>query len=59
MEPDKLKKRLRRDEVARLYGVSESVKNTLPQGYKNNPCLTLKIVLLNATLNTANETFGR
>ncbi len=33
-------KSVRRDEVARLYGVSGSVKNTFPNTIKNNLCLT-------------------
>jgi len=52
-------KSVRRDEVARHYGVSEAVKNPLPSTSKNNLCLTIKIVLLNVTLNRVNETFGR
>ncbi len=53
------KKSVRRDEVARLYGVSGSVKNTFSNILKTNLCLTIKIVLLNATLNKVNDTFGR
>jgi hypothetical protein len=36
------KKLVRRDEVARLYGVSASVKNILPHDSKNNPCLLIQ-----------------
>ena len=38
-------KPVRRDEVARLYGVSGSVKNIFPNIIKNNLCLTIKVVL--------------
>jgi hypothetical protein len=34
-------KLVRRDEVARLYGISGSVKNTFSQVFKNNLCLTI------------------
>ena len=50
---------VRRDEVARLYGVSESVKNTLPQTCKNNLCLTIKNRLAKLIINKVNQTFGR
>jgi hypothetical protein len=38
-------KSVRRDEVARLYGALESVKNIFSQACKNNLCLTIKTVL--------------
>jgi len=52
-------KSVRRDEVARLYGVLGSVKDTLSKSIKNNLCLTIKIVLLDVMLNNMNKTFGR
>ena len=39
-------KSVRRDEVARLYGVSESLFEEISLTNKNNLCLTIKVVLL-------------